>query len=35
MTSKRTAYELLLSQNTNAIEQHYSTTEIEVRELQN
>lgn len=30
MTTQRTAYELLLNKNTNAIEQHYSSSKIEV-----
>jgi hypothetical protein len=30
MTTKRTAYELLLNKSTNAVEQHYSASKVEV-----
>ena len=33
MTTNRTAYELLLNKSTNAVEQHYSISEVEVSNI--
>ena len=33
-TTKRTAYELLLNKSTNPVEQHYSSSKVEVSNVQ-